>query len=114
MSLHQQDLQKLAKLCGLLGSTHDGEIVAAARKATALLAAKGATWAEAFQVVPETAEASPAHHQQVKELLAYKEILTGFERSFLIGVLAHATLSEKQVKTLEGIRLKVEAATDMG
>jgi len=110
MSLHETDLQKLTKLCGMLGSAHDGEIVAAARKATALLAARGATWAEAFQVVPETVEASPAHYQQARELLAHKALLTPFERSFLIGILAHPTLSEKQRVTLEGIARKADAA----
>lgn len=39
------DLKKLAKLLGLLGSRHDGEALAAARKAHAMVTSSGETWA---------------------------------------------------------------------
>lgn len=38
------DRIRLAKVCGLLGSDHDGERASAARAATAILLAAGLTW----------------------------------------------------------------------
>jgi hypothetical protein len=38
------DRERLAKLLGLLGSEHDGEVVAAARRADALVRGTGLTW----------------------------------------------------------------------
>lgn len=42
------DRDKLARVLGMLGSAHDGEIAAAARAADALVRQSGLTW---FQVV---------------------------------------------------------------
>ena len=39
-------VDRLAKLCGMLGSAHDGERAAAAMKATAMLQSLGMTWRE--------------------------------------------------------------------
>ncbi len=39
------DLDRLAKVCGMLGSSHQGERAAAALKATELLRDAGLTWA---------------------------------------------------------------------
>jgi hypothetical protein len=40
------DLQRLARVCGLLGSDHDGEALAAARQAEKLRQKVGLTWDE--------------------------------------------------------------------
>lgn len=40
--------ERLIKLCGMLGSNHDGEVVNAARLAQRLLGAEGVTWEEAL------------------------------------------------------------------
>ena len=40
------DLQRLARVCGLLGSEHDGEALAAARQAEKIRKRMGLTWAE--------------------------------------------------------------------
>lgn len=40
------DLDRLRKLVGMLGSEHDGEVLAAARKATGLLKSHKLTWAD--------------------------------------------------------------------
>jgi len=112
MSLHQSDLQKLAKLLGMIGSSSDGEALNAARKAHALIAEKGATWFDAFGVA-ETAALPSAHQEQARNLLKYKIHLTAFERTFLIGIMGHATLSEKQGAIFENISRKVEVFVDM-
>ena len=38
------DRERLAKLLGMLGSEHDGEVVTAARRADALVRTAGLTW----------------------------------------------------------------------
>jgi hypothetical protein len=40
------DLQRLARVCGLLGSEHDGEALAAARQAEKIRKKVGLTWEE--------------------------------------------------------------------
>jgi hypothetical protein len=44
MSLNPADLDKFARICGMLGSNHDGERAAAALKATEFLRARNLTW----------------------------------------------------------------------
>jgi len=51
------DLRRLAKLLGMLGSRHDGEVVAAARKAHALVRESGVTWDEIIKLITGGAEA---------------------------------------------------------
>ena len=48
------DRERLIKLLGLLGSDHDGEIVAAGRMADALIRDAGVTWADV--IAPETVQ----------------------------------------------------------
>ena len=111
MSLHHSDLQKLAKLLGMVGSAHDGEALNAARKAQALIQDKGATWFDAFGV-GETSAPVPIHHELVRDLLKQKAILDDFERSFLIGILSYKKLSEKQAETLQNIEQKLAIYQD--
>lgn len=44
------DIEKLAKVLGLLGSTVDGEVLAAARQATEILRRADATWADVLRL----------------------------------------------------------------
>jgi hypothetical protein len=44
---NELDRDKLASILGMLGSTHDGEVVAAGRGAHALIRGAGLTWPEA-------------------------------------------------------------------
>lgn len=112
MTVQSSDLQKLAKLLGMVGSKHDGEAIAAARKADEMVKRIGATW-ENILVVPvveDNVADHPAHCFDAQRLLQDgKGILTVFERKFLIGILSYKKLTEPQVKTLNGIRLKVHA-----
>jgi hypothetical protein len=120
MSLRQSDLQRLAKLLGLLGSSHDGEVLAAARKAHSLLIEKGATWYQALQVTEivepsagRKPKAAPVHHQQAQALLEHQALLTPWEKQFLQGILDFSALTNEQREKLEEIRTKVEAAVTM-
>lgn len=44
--LNDADVARLKKLAGMLGSSHDGEVLAAARKATEFLKSRNLTWAD--------------------------------------------------------------------
>jgi hypothetical protein len=53
------DLQRLARVCGLLGSDHDGEALAAARQAEKIRKKLGLTWEELL--VPSPARGRGTH-----------------------------------------------------
>ena len=112
-NLSSADLSTVAKLLGLIGSNHDAEALAAARKAHALVRGKGATWPIVLGLdaeQPTTPE--PEHLAVARDLLGRgKGICTDWEMRFLRGVLAFKTLTHQQQQSLDGIRAKVEAAT---
>jgi len=53
------DLQRLARVCGLLGSEHDGEALAAARQAEKIRKKVGLTWEELLVPSPRQRSADP-------------------------------------------------------
>src|SRR3546814_17944079 len=65
--------QRLAKVCGLLGSDHDGERASAAVAATAIIRNAGLTWA---QIIPGGA---PDEAEPVDDIDAALEFLLGIE-----------------------------------
>ena len=101
----------LAKLLGMTGSAHDGEVIAAARKAAALVKAKGATWPAILGL--DDLPPEPDHVALARELLGKgRGICTRREMDFLRGILAFKALSSHQRQTLDGIREKVAAAME--
>jgi hypothetical protein len=52
MALTPADADKFARICGMLGSSHDGERAAAARKATEFLQARSMTWDDFIRQLP--------------------------------------------------------------
>lgn len=115
MTIQSSDIQKLAKLLGMIGSNHDGEALAAARKAYEMVERIGTTWPDLLQipVVVDTVAEQPAHRSEAQQLLHEgKGVITDFERKFLVGIMAFQTLSDKQSGTLEGIKIKVSAMGD--
>ncbi len=100
---------KLAKLLGMLGSAHDGEVVNAARKAHELLRNSGATWCEVIGARDSERDAvhQIPHHAVAMELLKSARMLTPFEREFLRGIMAFQKFTDKQEITLETIREKI-------
>lgn len=60
------DRRRLARCLGLLGSDHDGEVLAAARRAYALLRSSGMTWEDV--VVKAEGDAPPAESETLVEL----------------------------------------------
>jgi hypothetical protein len=53
------DLRRLAQVCGLLGSDHDGEALAAARQAEKIRKKLGVTWEELLVPSPRQRSADP-------------------------------------------------------
>lgn len=112
-NLSSADRSMLAKVLGMLGSSHDGEVVNAARKAHDLLKAKGATWPAVLgldDVQPPSPE--PGHVALARDLLGKgKRIITAWERDFLIGVMGFKNPKPRQVAILDAIAAKVYAST---
>jgi hypothetical protein len=84
--------ERLAKTLGMLGSAHDGEIVAAARQAERLRRQAGLTWAEIVwpRVLPEP-EPSPddgGADEAVAFCLSRIFALTRWERDFVKSLAA--------------------------
>jgi hypothetical protein len=108
--LTASDRSTIAKLLGLVGSTHDAEALAAARKAHELVKARGITWPDllGLDAMPPASD----HVILARDLLGKgRGIITRWEAQFLRGVLAFKALSDHQRQTLDGIREKVLAAT---
>ncbi len=105
---------KLAKICGLLGSAHDGERSAAAYQATRLLQAHGYSWQDVFAVAPAPALSQPAAHApQVAEAqwaLQFHERLTDRERKFLADIGRCRRISAKQAAWLADIVRELRGA----
>jgi len=53
------DLQRLARVCGLFGSEHDGEALAAARQAEKIRKKVGLTWEELLVPFPRQRSTDP-------------------------------------------------------
>ncbi len=122
MNLSSRDRETVAKLLALAGSTtHDGETIAAMKKADELIRTRGATWRDLLLVSPSASQlpstawkrpAEPPHVGQITELLQRgKGIITAWERGFLLNILAYRDLKPRQMEILASIQRKVVAAT---
>ena len=107
-------LDKLAKVCGLLGSEHDGERAAAAYRATAIIREAGLTWREVIEAAGprcvEPVDADPGWYEQLTAVLQDTDCLTGWEREFVLSLCAHGRKwqpSPKQADVLARIWRKV-------
>ena len=110
MNAASLDRALLARILGLLGSSHDGEVIAAARQAERLRADAGLTWADI--VTPRL----PAPKRQnvgsasaaVGFVLQHADLLTEWEFNFARSVQRlKYPLSAKQVEVLERLVDKV-------
>jgi hypothetical protein len=106
------DRTTISKLLGLIGSAHDAEALAAARKAHQLIVQRGATWPQVLGLATTPAAPAPDHLTEARDLLKRgRGHLTRWEHSFLLGIMSAAKLAAKQVESLAAIRAKVDAAT---
>jgi hypothetical protein len=97
---------RLAKLCGLFSSEHDGERATAAAMADKLIRGQGLTWLDVFQSTrePSTVEG------MIDFALCYGDgVLTIWEEGFLHGICGRQFLTTNQLEKLQGIVAKVSA-----
>jgi hypothetical protein len=87
MSDPMLDRERLARVLGLLGSSHDGEVLVAARQAERLRAEAGLTWPE---ILHPRLPAPQRQHQHVETVadaidyaLEFQDKLTAWEINFL-------------------------------
>ena len=124
--LHPATRQRLVRLCGMLGSEHDGERANAARLADRLIRETGLTW-EGVIAAPPVAqpEARPRPAQPAGApwwtasgtvsgeahaiLQRHRALLTQWEIEFLANLLNRRTLTEPQRASFDRIKAKLQA-----
>ena len=92
---------KLAKLCGLFGSDHDGERATAAAKADQLIRSHGLCWSDVIAPVPISTT------ERIRFALGHIDMLSRWEFGFLLGIRGKQTLTEKQIRILDQIMSKL-------
>ena len=109
------DRDRLAKLLGMMGSAHDGEVVAAARQAERLRADAGLTWHDI--VLPALPSPRPQRRgamtlgQAIQFVLDHEDALTAWESDFARSIKRQTSpLSPKQIGILERLVEKVRRA----
>ena len=108
---------RLAKLCGMFGSDHDGERAGAAAKADELVRSHGLTWPGVIAPLflsCVTSHNSRSTEEQIGFALANLDALSMWERGFLYTVNGRPELSPKQRDVLNRIDRKVRAYRDGG
>ena len=92
---------KLAKLCGMFSSDHDGERATAAAKADKLIRSHGLRWSDVIAPVPISTI------ERIRFALGHIDMLSRWEHGFLLGIRGKQTLSEKQTRILDQIMSKL-------
>lgn len=106
--LDSPTLQRLAKLCGMLGSSHDGERASAAALADRLIREHGLTWPDVIAAKPAQSVGADAH-AAIALVLANLDLLNDWERGFIRDIAARTSFTEKQLAKLEVVAAKVRA-----
>ena|SRR5215211_6431774 len=109
---------RLVKLCGMLGSEHDGERAAAAMKADQLLREHGLRWSDAIRLTPHKPTHAPEPDDDVGDWRAvcracqrHAARLSDWELGFLRSLETFAEPSAKQLSCLDRIARKVGVNT---
>src|SRR5437868_14336476 len=109
------DRDRLARVLGMLGSAHNGEVVAAARQAERLRADAGLTWREiVFAALPSPSPqrcGAMTLGQAIQFVLDREDALTAWESDFARSIQrARYRLSSKQIELLQRLVEKVRRA----
>jgi hypothetical protein len=94
---------RLAKVCAMFGSDHDGERASAAAVADRLVRGLGLTWPEIILPRRHTVE------EQIGVALANLDALTTWERGFIYSINGRRSLSTKQQDLLASISAKARS-----
>ena len=98
-------LERLARICGMFGSNHDGQRASAAAMADKILREHGVTWPQIL--IPD--------RSTIEELISFAldhggaGILNAWEEGFIRGIKGRQSLTEKQLAKLGPIVAKVKA-----
>ena len=104
-ALDIQSTDKLARICGLFGSDHDGERASAAAMADKIVRARGLTWSDVLtSVQPRTPNTI---RDKIRLAQSHMDLLSLWERGFIYGVERKAKLSDKQIGVLDEIVAKI-------
>jgi hypothetical protein len=101
------DRRRLARVLGMLGSGHDGEVLAAGRLVERLRQQAGATWDE---ILGQSAATPNSHQHDVETCLDNMRHLNSWEFDFLLGLAGFKQLSPQQSQKLAVIVQKVSTA----
>jgi hypothetical protein len=106
------DRARLAKLLGMMGSVHDGEVVAAARQAERLRSDAGLTWRDiVLPALPAPGPQPATVADAIAFLLQYADALTDWEHDFVRSVAAQRyPFSAKQMEVLRRLVDKAKRA----
>ena len=107
---------RIAKLLGMCGSAHDGEVLNAARKADALVREHGTTWADVIGAgAPNVANTSDplrgfaSLEVACRFVLTRTPMLTAWERAFVLRLPGFTRLSAKQLSVLRTLVARADA-----
>jgi hypothetical protein len=116
-ALNPQALERLAKLCGMFSSHHDGEVINAARQADRLVRSSGETWADVIagrQLPPphDWRRRTPDDWRPMVNACLFRiETLSPKEKSFIQSLARwRGEPSQKQMTWLEGIFSRLQEA----
>jgi hypothetical protein len=102
--LNPEDANYLAKLLGMLGSDHAGEVANAGRKANAFIRRLGLTWADVIYCPPDSWQQAAAACRK------YESLLNERERDFLANISRlRRPPSDRQLAWLENIYTRLYA-----
>ena len=101
-TLDPRTADKLARICGLFGSDHDGERATAAAMADKLLRQRGLTWRAVIVTTPTTTV-----EEMIAAALSRPDLLTVWEDGFIRGICGRQYLTEKQIKKLRALAERV-------
>ena len=112
------DRERLAKLLGMLGSEHGGEVITAARHADALVRRTGLTWRDvvvANDAQPQLDNVGFGVANEIRFCLLHRHQLTEWEKTFLGSIREKGTpLSARQrnclARIVDKLRMRAEAA----
>jgi hypothetical protein len=105
--LDPQAADRLAKLLGMIGSHHDGEVLAAARKADQCIRQLGLTWGDVIRVTTDGSSSGDWQYM-ARTCREQAHRLTPKEFSFVSNMcLARFEASAKQLKWLSDIYSRV-------
>ena len=106
---------KLARICGMFGSAHDGERAVAAALADRLVRDAGLSWSDVIRMPMAKPKRDPLPDDQsgwqsmVIACLKRRDLFTEWEWAFLTNILSFRRISEKQSAVL--VRLYTKAST---